>query len=127
MRVLMISTDKKIFEGSSSVQKRMINYGTLVDKLYIIVLNKISKNIVEKKKIKISDNVLVYLTNSKTRFHYIFDAIKISLKLKDINLVTAQDPYETGFIAWRIAKKLKIKLEFSIHTDIFNVHFINSS
>ena len=122
----MISTDKKIFDEKSSVRQRMVDYGTIVDELHIIVLNKKSK-VSLKKKIKISNNVFVYPTNSKTKFHYIFDAIEIADQSSGIDLVTAQDPYETGFIAWRIAKKLEIKLEFQIHTDIFSSHFLKSS
>ncbi|MEA2112508.1 MAG: glycosyltransferase [Patescibacteria group bacterium] len=127
MKILMISTDKKIFEESSSVCRRMVNYGTIVGELHIIVLNKQSKDIPNKKKIKISEKVIVYPTNSRNKFHYILNAIKIATKLKDVDLVTAQDPYETGFIAWRIVKKLKAKLELQIHTDIFNHYFIRHS
>jgi len=127
MRILTISTDKKIFEENSPVRQRVFNYGTIVEELHIIVLNKKSKNVLAKKKIKIGEKVFVYPTNSQNKFCYILDAIKIASKLKGIDLVTAQDPYETGLIAWRISKKLKTKLEFQIHTDIFSSYFIKHS
>ncbi|MCK4386499.1 MAG: glycosyltransferase [Candidatus Pacebacteria bacterium] len=127
MNILMISVDKKIFDENSAVRQRMFNYGMLVNKLYIIVLNKKSENATPGKEMKIAKNIWIFPTNSSSKFAYMLDAVKIASKLRDIDLVTSQDPYEIGLIAWRIAKKLKTKLEFQIHTDIFNPYFIKHS
>ena len=123
----MISTDRKIFDADSLVRQRMFNYGTIVGELHIIVLNRELKDVPNQENTKVGDKVYIYPTNSSSKFTYFFDAIRIATQLKNIDLVTAQDPYETGFIAWRIIKKLKTKLEFQIHTDIFNSHFIKHS
>ena len=96
MNILMISTDKKIFEEQSPVRQRMFNYGTVVDQLHIIVLNKKFRGEEDRKKFKIGEKVFVYPTNSLNKFHYASDAKKIALFSKDLDLVTAQDPYETG-------------------------------
>ena len=127
MNILMISTDKKIFDENSAVWQRMFDYGTLVNKLYIVVLNRKTKENFSKKRVKIAENVYAYPTNSPNKFTCVFDALKIAFQFKNINLVTAQDPCETGFIAWRVAKKLKARLELQIHTDIFNSHFAKLS
>jgi len=37
--------------------------------------------------------------------------------------VSAQDPFETGFAGWRIAKALHAKLHLQIHTDFLSPHF----
>jgi len=127
MKILSISTDKKIFDENSPVRQRMFDYGTVTDRLNIIVLNRKNKGSEAKKPFRISGKVFIYPTNSFSKFHYFFDAKRMAQQLKGLDLVTAQDPYETGLIAWRIAKKLKIKLEFQIHTDIFSTHFIKHS
>jgi len=127
MDILMISTDRKIFEENSPVRQRVFDYGSLVDKLNIIVLNKAPKDLPDKKVFDISEKVTVYPTNSKSKFHYIFDAMEIAGLLKEADLITAQDPYETGFIAWRISKKQKAKLELQVHTDIFSKYFAKQS
>ena len=124
MNILMISTDKKVFDENSAVRQRLFDYGTLVKRLVVIVLN---KNTQAFRNTKIGANVYLCPVNSPSKFLYFFDAIKIASKLKNIDLITAQDPYETGFIAWRIAKKLKIKLELQIHTDVFSFHFMGHS
>jgi len=128
----MISSERRIFDEDSSVRQRFFNYGTLVKRLDIIVLNKDDNPF---RKTKIGSSVHVYPTNSKNKFFYIVDALKIALKIKElksknkegIDLVTAQDSYEIGFIAWIIAKKIKAKLELQIHTDLFNKYFIRHS
>ncbi len=127
MNILMISVDKKIFDENSSVRRRMVDYGTVTDNLHIIVLNRKLKDGGIKKNLKISERVFIYPTNSLNKFRYILDAKRIGVQLKNIDLVTAQDPYETGWIAWKVAKKLKAKLEFQIHTDIFSPYFIKHS
>ncbi len=120
----MLSTDKRIFEENSDVRQRIFNYGTLVDRLDVIVLNRESPFRIT----KIGSNVHLYPTNSKNKFYYIFDTIKIAIGLKGkIDLVTAQDSYETGFIAWIISKKIKCKLELQVHTDLFNKYFVRHS
>jgi len=127
MKILMISTDKKIFDESSAVRQRVLDYGTITDSLHIIVLNRKLKNGERRKNFRISDKVFIYPTNSLNKFHYGSDAKKIAFRLDKIDLVTAQDPYETGWIAWRIAKGIKAKLELQVHTDIFNFYFIKHS
>jgi glycosyltransferase involved in cell wall biosynthesis len=128
MKVLMISTDRKIFESKSGVRARIAQYGTLVEELYIIVFSKKSLGFSEQ---KISDNVWVYTTNSLSRWTYIFDAIKIGKKISDIDLVTTQDPFETGLAGWRIvkakARAAGARLQVQIHTDFLSPYFSKGS
>jgi glycosyltransferase involved in cell wall biosynthesis len=43
------------------------------------------------------------------------------------DVITAQDPFEIGFIGWRIAKKLGVKLNLQIHTDFLSPYFTKNS
>src|SRR3989338_5363206 len=125
MNVLMISTDRKIFEDGSMVRSRMLEYGKLFDELHIIVFSK------ERNKTKISDNIFIYSTNSMSKFFYIINAVKIGKKIVKTSpnnfIITTQDPFETGISGWLIAKKFKIKLQLQIHTDFLNKYFIQKS
>ncbi|MCF7835756.1 MAG: glycosyltransferase [Candidatus Marinimicrobia bacterium] len=123
MKVLMISTDRNIFNKDSEVRQRMLEYGGLVEELYIIVF-------AEKKlgfKPLNLGNVFVQPTNSRNRWLYILDAIKIGKKTTKPDLITSQDPFETGVVGWRIAKHFSSKLQFQIHTDFLNKYFISES
>src|SRR5258708_4904863 len=118
MNVLMISTDRTVFAEGSAVRKRFIEYGTLVTVLHIIVFTAVTRRAEA-----LAPNVFLHPTNSRSRFAYITDAMRIGKGLPRPDLVTAQDPFETGIAAWRIAKHQGAKLELQIHTDFLNRHF----
>ena len=131
MKVLMISTDRKIFETKSSVRRRILEYGTLTEELHIIVFSKRGADFREQ---KIGGNVYVYPTNSKNRWWYIFDAVglakrvskKHNLKGKS-NLVSTQDPFEAGLAGLIVARAIGARLQIQIHTDFLSEYFIKDS
>lgn len=131
----MISTDKNILNEGSAVRARMVSYGTICDKLYVLVVGKADvKNSAENQRTRISENVFVYSVTSRFKILSLFKAYRFGVYLtKDFGmgddgyLVTAQDPFETGFIAWCISKKTKAKLQLQIHTDFLSPYFSGES
>jgi len=119
----MVSTDEKILQKGSEVQKRMEEYGSLIDELNIIVFSKSNKQI------DLDNNVKVFSTNSSYKIFYFRDGIYTAKKniKSDIDLVTCQDPFETGLAGWMISKKLKAKLQLQIHTDFLSPYFSRES
>ncbi|AKM83795.1 TPA: hypothetical protein DCZ46_00445 [Candidatus Campbellbacteria bacterium] len=136
MKILMISTDRKILERDSAVRQRVVQYGKLVDELNIVIFNSSTRVASSKYQVEriLGTNVTLYPTNSRNRWFYIFDAIKISKEIFESrewkvegNLVTTQDVFETGFVGWWIAKKTGAKLHLQIHTDFLSKYFIKES
>lgn len=124
MKVLMISTDRKIFESKSGVRARVAQYGALVEELHIVVFSKKGLGFKEQ---KMSENVWLHPTNSLNRWLYVFDAIRIGKKISDIDLVTTQDPFEAGVVGWRLARACGARLHLQIHTDFLSPYFSQSS
>ncbi len=120
----MISTDRKIFDKNSAVNNRMVEYGKLAGELHIIVFTSGAVNLNRQ---KISDNTWIYPTNSKNRWLYVFDATKIGKKIRNIDLVTTQDPFETGIAGWRLARAYGACLQLQIHTDFLSPYFIKGN
>ena len=131
MRVIMFSTDRKIFDAASAVRERMSEYAALFEELHIIVFattkNKFTK-------IQISENCWAYPTQSFLSVFYPFGAYRIGAKLiKNLKsadsptVLTAQDPFETGLVATLLAKRFKLKLQIQVHTDFLNPAFIHLS
>ena len=114
----MLSTDRTIFEKGSSAFNRMVDYSGLFDELHVLVLNA-----GEKHKIKVSDKLFIYGTGSKNKIRMFFDAISLGKKMKGIDVVSAQDPFEVGYVGMKIAKKIKAKLHLQIHTDFMSPYF----
>lgn len=121
MKVLMISTDRNILNTESEVYKRMQEYAKLVDQLHIIIF------IEGKNETKHQENLFLYPTNSPTRWLYILNAIQIARAIKEFDIVTTQDPFETGLAGWLIARKNNTPLQVQIHTDFLNHYFTYGS
>jgi len=122
MKILMIGTDKRLFDPGSDIENRFIEYAKLFDELHVIVFTR--KGF---KEYNLLPNLRLYPTNSWNRWWYIFDAVRIGRRIKMMDIVSAQDPFECGIVAWCIARYIKAKLQLQIHTDFLNKNFFSES
>src|SRR3989344_1516262 len=127
LKILSISSDRKIFEVGSAVSERMKEYGALVGELHIVVLSKGSLGLKEK---QVAPNVWAYPTNSSTRWLYVRDASILGKKIifdkkfvRGESLITTQDPFECGLAGLNIKNKWRLPLEVQLHTDPFSPYF----
>ena len=149
MKVLMLSTDQRIFEENSEVRQRMADFGSVFDELRIIVYTKGKLH----KKTAIAGNVFAYPTNTRFKLLYFWQAYKIGAgiirnsclpvgmgksgivpipsrtrdKVGGNFAITAQDPFETGLAGWFLKLRFKIPLQIQIHTDLFSPYFRKES
>lgn len=124
MKVLMLSTDSKVFEEHSQVLARMKEYGELVDSLHILVFTR-DKSLSNK---QISSNVFLYPVFFRGFVSAYFNSRKIAKQIKEnFDLVTSQDPFEVGLMARKISRIKKARLQMQIHTDMFSPYFVNES
>lgn len=140
MKLLSISTDKKIFEPGSSVRNRLIEYAEKCEEMHIIVFSKQDESISissdnQTGEIKIPDETAispkcwVYSTRSISQFTYPFDAIRLGrfiIKRRGITNITCQDPFLTAMAGISLKKQFGIPLELQLHTDIASPHFSHS-
>lgn len=124
-KVVMISSDRGIFEDGKSIRSRMSEYGTLVKELHIIVFATKDCGFVDT---RIAENVYAYPTNSKSRWSYLRDAFAIVRWLVRkrglaADLITCQDPFETGWVGVKVKKKYGWCLQLQIHTDFLGAEF----
>lgn len=117
-KLLMISTDRKIFEENSDVRKRQIEYAKNWQEVHIIVFALAGKY---PRELSISENCKVYSTNSYLRILYIKDAINVGkriLRKNAIDEITCQDTSFTANAGLTLAHKYKIPIELQVHGDI---------
>ncbi len=127
--VVMISTDQLIFNENSAVRLRMKEYAKQYKELHIIIFSR--RKIPQQ---KISDNCIVYSTNSLLRWNYVSDACRIGKRIVkdtlkvDPLLVTCQDPFETALVGKCLANlKRSSELMIQIHTDLYSPYFARIS
>lgn len=126
LKVLNISYDRKIFDPDSDVRLRVQEYGTLFEELHIIVFALKKHGFTSE---RIGKNVWVYPTNSRSRFLYPFDAVKVAKKEITFqsnlraDVVSAQDPFEAGYAGLKIARAFKRRLQIQVHSDFVSPYF----
>ena len=75
----------------------------------------------------LASGVHSYPTSSSSRFLYIADALRLAKKLPKPDVVSAQDPFETGLAAWLIARRFRAPLHVQVHTDFLSPEFARHS
>lgn len=126
MTVIVIGSDKALFDDASDVVRRTRLYGKMVDELHVIVFSLRSHGCQNK---KLADNVYVYPTNSYSRALYVFDAFRIGKKIKTsgVTLISSQDPFEAGVVSYLLSRALHAPLHLQAHTDFLSRHFVSHS
>ena len=90
MRVLMISGDKKVLDPNSNVSRRLELQRAQVDMLDVFVWPQVHSH---------RD---IFLAAKKNKY----------------DVVTSQDPFWRGLLAWRVARRSGTRLNLQVHTDL---------
>ncbi|MDZ4227326.1 MAG: glycosyltransferase, partial [Patescibacteria group bacterium] len=69
----------------------------------------------------------VYPTQSASRLSYGLDALRIARSLPKPDVVSVQDPFESGLVAWFIARRLRVPLHAQVHTDFLSPEYARHS
>jgi glycosyltransferase involved in cell wall biosynthesis len=117
VRVLSIGLEKKLFEDGK-VRDRIVEQLKDFDATIIVFAK-------QKFDEQIAPNVRVISTNSWNKFFYVTDALRIVWKLRKqkFNVITSQDPTETGLVAYLASKILKTALAIQDHGYHFHGNY----
>lgn len=118
MRILFIGTDRNLFSKESVVSARHAALGKMFpsDTFTSIVFSTRSHGVLKMR--ELSNNVCAHATHSFSRVLYGLDAIRIARTVPRPDMVSAQDPFETGLVAYFLARYFKVPFVIEIHTDI---------
>lgn len=120
MRTLSLGTDRKLFEEGSAVRMRQHAYAESLGELHIIVGSCRNEADIHE------GNLHIYSTHSVSRFLYWFGMIRLGLRIPQPDVVTVQDPFETGFAGLVLSWKMNVPLHVQVHTDPFASEFASS-
>lgn len=121
MKLLSISTDRKMFEPGSAVALRQIERAREMQELHIIVFAGR-----EFKEMNIAPNVWIYPTRSVSRWLYPFDAARLGrfiVERRGITHITFQDASLTAMAGVSLKKRFNLLLEIQIHEDLGSPHY----
>jgi len=130
MNVLLLSTDKKIFDPGSRVRKRHKQYGDLCDQLHIIIPGGSDQPETD----QISGNIWLHSVQQHTKLLTWFGMILLTLKVigrfdfpPNTSLISTQDPFEVGLAGWLASWWSGLPLNLQVHTDLSNSYFRTQS
>lgn len=124
MRILSLSTDGSIFTPLSAARERMIAYARMFDAFDIIVFSRKTQKYAPA---LLVDGAHAYPTASRSRLFYGLDAFRVARRLSKPDVVTVQDPFETGLIGLFIARWYGVPLHVQVHTDFLAPEFSGHS
>ncbi len=123
MNILMISTDRALFEADSPVRLRLREQAALTTELHVIVFTPKGERF---KVFHEGKKFTIYPTASSSKWMYLPDAYALAKKILDTKrrkgkwLITTQDPFETGALGYMLARKFHLPLHLQLHTDPFS-------
>lgn len=123
MKVLTIGrADASLFMESSGERNRMRMYADIFEQTTIVVFTNRSQAFHS----FTTGNLTVIPTRSWIKIAMPFDAYRIARRLAH-DVVSAQDPFESGIVAYAVSKRTGSRLHVQIHTDPFTAAFRRES
>lgn len=123
MKVLAIGYGKNFFEKDNLERQRQISLAAEVDGWHAVVFSSEEDNLSTE---VVSDHLTLYPTDSTNPVAKVRDAIRIGVDIIKQSgdsadwVITAQDPFEAGLVAWRISKILNVPFNVQEHGDFYS-------
>lgn len=118
VRVLQIGADRSkrgILYPDSPAVARQVGYGEHFGSLDIIGFS-LSGD--KRLPFKASPKVQIYPTSSVSRLFYGLDTIRIARRLPRPDVISVQDPFETGLLGALMSLMMHVPLHVQVHTDL---------
>lgn len=117
LNILNISLDSTVLDPETDAGKRMSEFGSVASRYAIVVPAQAYEHR------QIGPNVHVYSVKASWRlikFWMLFFQANKLMKESKFQVITAQDPFETGLIAWILSKRYGAGLHLQEHGDFFS-------
>lgn len=124
MKVVMLSTDSKVFEGGTTAE-RIASYGTIVDELLFVVFTT-GKRV----DVMLAPNVRAVSTGGSNKALALCAGFLFLLGetgKKKYGVLSSQDPFALGVVGLLISKLRGNAFQVQLHTDCFSPHYASES
>lgn len=121
VNLLAIGIDERVFDKASDLYQKTLLYGDKFHSVHIICRSRISR------RHEVINNVFFYPIYTRFPFLFSYYALRIGRNIvsKEMArwLVSADNPFEIGFVAWGIARRSGGRLFVQVHTDFVSPWF----
>ena len=119
VRILQISADRSargLLHRDSPAFKRQEAYARVFGNLDVIAFSLRSDEV----QAIDAGSLRIFPTNALSKFLYGWYALRMARAISKPDVVTVQDPFETGLTGWCIAKRNGVPLHAQVHTDFLS-------
>ena len=122
MKVLFISNDPTIFDDASTARARMHSYAALLGELHVVSVA--SAGAREKQE----GNLFLHPVRASKLFRIraLAKRARAIISEYDVEIVSAQDPFEHGLASLRAVRGTGARLHVQVHTDFLSPWFLQS-
>ena len=123
IKLIIFGVDASMLKSGSAVRLRTERYAKLVKEIDVILFG--------------TDSIETFKLGTNITIHPIASSWKIGAAIKGIlltrrlatpeTLISAQDPFELGFMGWLASKITKAPLHVQVHIDFFSEYFRKES
>ncbi|MEN9605091.1 MAG: hypothetical protein RJB39_776 [Candidatus Parcubacteria bacterium] len=124
MNIITFGTDEHMLDANSRQYQRLLSYTTLVDGYTAVIFSKNSQEfkVTESDKLRVVQVPKKGLSGGLRKLYTL-----LKTKLPKETLISSQDPFEVGFLAYIFCKLLRVPLHVQVHTAIESPYFKNES
>jgi glycosyltransferase involved in cell wall biosynthesis len=123
MKLLLIGPDKDLLTPSSVAAKRHVMYAEHVEEIHAVVFARARYG---DQSVQIAENAWSHPTGSKNTARLFLDAYRIGKKIlqeKGEWVISAQDPFESGLVAYALARATGTPFLLQEHGDFFSLPY----
>ncbi|MEK9160527.1 MAG: glycosyltransferase [Patescibacteria group bacterium] len=121
MNVLFISNDPSMFEEGSEARRRMQEYAAAIGELHIVSAAP-RTTVIQEGPLTLHGAAVPKFLRMRT----LESIARGIIRAHDIEIVSAQDPFEYGRVAMRVTRGTTARLHIQIHTDFLSPWFVRS-
>ena len=116
MHIITLGTDEHMLDTESLQHKRLLSYATLVDRYTAIIFTRKKEWVTR----QFGNLEIIELPKKGILFnlHKTYQYLKKNKRNAEESLISAQDPFEVGLIAWILSVLLRVPLHLQIHTAV---------
>jgi glycosyltransferase involved in cell wall biosynthesis len=122
MKVLFIGSDPSLFDTSSASYARMLSYAEAIGDLTILMRS----NGPSSEQVHEPLTIVSVQGGKLDGLRKVQEKAREIITTKGIEVVSAQDPFEHGFVAMQAVKGTTAKLHIQVHTDFLSPWFVRS-
>ena len=131
IRLLIITKDESVLDRSSGFFKRIIDGRGYFFETHVVLLI-VRKVPTEQSTIRLTENVWVYMTNSRSWWRLIYDGYTLAQhQMNFINgfradCIVAEDPFESALVGWLLKRYASRPLQIHLSEGFYDTAYVRS-